>query len=142
MRATELGSQMPTGTPGSGFPVPIEPPQEPVLPERPRPGRMAIGPVPADEGTVVRAVLDELVVAYCEREIACGRIAPTEGFDCTRTIATRYREDLGRAECPFSFDADSVVACISAVRATPCDVPAEDLTTLPICDPEGLCLPR
>jgi hypothetical protein len=142
MRPTETGAQAPTGTPGSGFPMPLEPPQPAPPAEAPRPDRMAIGPVPADEGTVVRAVLDEVTVAYCERELACGRIVPSEGFGCTRTIATRYREDLGRAECPFSFDIDSVVSCTSAIRATPCDVPADDLSEVPECKPETMCLPR
>lgn len=142
MRATEIGSQVPTGTPGSGFPVPIEPPPEPAPPERPGPDRIAIGPVPAEDGTVVRAVLDEVTLTHCEREVACGRIAPTEGVACMRTIGTRYLEDLGRAECPFSFDIDAVMACVSAIRGAPCEEPVDDLSALPACQPEAMCLPR
>jgi hypothetical protein len=142
MRASEIGSQAPTGTPGSGFPIPIEPPPEPPHPERPRPERIAIGSVPADEGTVVQAVLDAVTLARCEREVACGRILSTEGVACMRTIGTRTFEDLGRAECPFSFDIESVVACISAIRTAPCDEPVDDLSALPTCQPEGMCLPR
>jgi hypothetical protein len=37
MRATEIESQVPTGPPGSGFSVPIEPPPEPASPESLRP---------------------------------------------------------------------------------------------------------
>src|SRR5690606_10395456 len=55
MRVTETGSQIPTGTPGSGFPLQLEPDARARRRERPLPDRWALGePVPS--GATARIV--------------------------------------------------------------------------------------
>lgn len=144
MRATETGSQTPTGTPGSGFPLPTERPRRPE-PEKPTPDRLALGeqvPPSAPTNVVARSI----ALAYCDREWSCGRIDVKEAWAskerCLDGISTRFLEDLGSAGCPDRFDPNAVVVCLTSVRRPPCDVPIDDLSSIGACEPRALCLPR
>lgn len=141
MRATETGSHVPTGTPGSGLPLPIEPAAPPRPPEAPRVDAMAIDPAPRD-GTVLGAVLEAVTFVHCDRERRCGRLEPARGDECRASVGSRYREELGAADCAYSFDVDDVVACLSAIRDTPCEIEIEDVSRLAHCRAPVLCLPR
>jgi hypothetical protein len=145
MRATETGSQVPTGTPGSGFPLPIEArPQRP-RPERPSGDRLALGePLPPSPRTDI--VVRRIALAYCSREWSCGRIDVRQAWAskerCMDGVGTRFLEDLGRADCPNRFDPNAVAVCAVEIRRPPCDVPIKDLSSVAECNPRALCLPR
>lgn len=145
MRATETGSQVPTGTPGSGFPLPfVEKPGRPG-PEEPSPDRLALGERVAP-GAPTDAVVRRLALAYCDREWSCGRIDITQAWAskerCMDGIGTRWLEDLGTADCPDRFDPQLVARCLASIRGRACDVPVEGLASARACEPRGLCLPR
>ena len=144
MRATETGSQFPTGTPGSGFPLPLGP--EPRERERERPAnRWALG-APQPGGASARVVAEKVARAYCDREWSCGRISVEEAWAskwrCLNGVNSRFYEDLGTAGCPDSFDPDVVPACLQAIRQSTCDTKIESMASVPGCTPDTLCLPR
>lgn len=142
MRPTESGMQVPTGTPGSGLPLPIEPRAPRVVRERPTGAdQIQIGP-PPNAGTVTEAVADAVLLAYCQREQRCGREADLSLERCRQGVGSRYREELGRAGCPYSFDADAVVRCLSNIHELPCGVGVEDLAKVSRCEASAMCLPR
>lgn len=140
MRATEAGSQVPTGTPGSGLPLPIEPRAEPRPREAPARSAIAIGPLPND-GTVVRAVAQSVIRAYCEHRQRCGRLDVDATTRCMES-GVRVREELGAAGCPYSFDADEVVACLTTIGQSTCELEPDEVAALERCRARAMCLPR
>lgn len=142
MRATETGSQVPAGTPGSG--LPLGPAPEERTGETPA-NRWALG-TPQPSGGSARVVAQLMARAYCDREWSCGRISVPEAWAskarCMGNVNSRFDEDLGRAGCPEAFDANVVPACLTSIRQVACDVKIENLASVPNCTPNTLCLPR
>lgn len=141
MRATEAGAQVPTGTPGSGLPIPIEPRTPVRPPEAPTSNQMAIGPLPTPS-SVAEAVLRAVSNAYCERERRCRRLDEPHTQRCLVETRARYGEKLGSAACPYSFDVDAVVSCLREIRDIECDVPLDDVSILDRCYAPAMCSPR
>jgi hypothetical protein len=138
MRATESGSQQPAGTPGSGLSVPLGP----------EPGGFAFRQQadpsvipPERDATVARAFLISATRAYCDRERRCGRIGVDQRISCLREASTRLGEDVGRAGCRFSLDADLVATCVTAIRSTSCNLTLDGMSTLEPCRTTAMCLP-
>lgn len=144
MRATETGSQVPAGTPGSGFPLPFGPAVRERTREVPA-NRWALG-TPQPSGANARVVARKMARAYCDREWSCGRISVAEAWGskarCIGRVDTRFYESLGAANCPDAFDPNLVPACLSSIRRTSCDVKIEDMASVGDCTPNTLCLPR
>jgi hypothetical protein len=146
MRATETGSQVPTGTPGSGLPLPFGPGEVRREPSRETPAnRWALG-TPQPGGASARVVAQKMARAYCDREWSCGRISVADAWAskarCMERIDSRFYEDLGAAGCPDAFDPNVVPACLSSIRERACDVKIENLASVSQCTPNTLCLPR
>lgn len=141
MRATETGSERPTGTPGSGLPIPIEPSTRGMESgERPRPPAAGGG---ATAGAPSEAVTGRVAQALCDRENSCGRIGKTEAWPtldtCTSNIRPSVREDLARSACPDGHDQAALASCLSAIRLASCDTRVEGLGSVPACDARALC---
>ena len=144
MRATEMGSERLTGTPGTGLPIPIEPDVAEIESgERPRPpaaGRTTPG------GTPDLAVTGRVVQALCDRENSCGRIGTKEHASwptlatCTSKIRPIVREDLTRSGCPDGHAPAALATCLSAIRLASCEKQVEGLGSLPECDARALCV--
>ncbi len=144
MRATETGSERVTGTPGSGFPLPIEPKTSTVESgERPRPpetGRNTTAGPPSEQ------VTGRLTQALCDRETSCGRVGASKAWPsvatCTSSVRVVVRQDLSAMECPDGHDPGAVTTCLSAIRLASCDKRVDGLATLPECDVHALCIHR
>ncbi len=143
MRAAESGTHAPTGTPGSGLPLPIEPGTRGAESgERPRPPELGRN-APAGAPTVT--VTERVAQALCDHENVCGRVgskdAPTLAT-CMSRIRLGVQDDLAQAGCPNGHDPNEVADCLSAIRLASCDRRVDSLGALPECDARSLCLQR
>lgn len=149
MRATEVGSVFPTGTPGSGAPLPIEP-----RPEAPRVGEGA-GAGDSIRGTEQDvtisgipwlAAVPGLARARCDREVVCGRVGADEVFEsadaCVMAARAAVRDELFDAECPEGIDRVQLAICLNAVRRAPCDASLDAPAIATECSRTALCMPR
>jgi len=140
MRATETGTEVPTGTPGSGLPLPIEPSAPAEGDERP-PEEGA-----SSTGAPAEAVVGRAAQALCDYAMSCGRVGKGAEWPslaaCTGKVRASVRGDLSQAGCPLAFDATAVASCLSAIRLAPCDQRIERLGTLNACEPATLCVDR
>ena len=142
MRATETGSERPTGTPGTGLPIPIEPETRTMESgERPRPpatGRNTTAGAPSE------AVTGRLTQALCDHENSCGRVGTNRSFPsmppCASSVRVVVRKDLAQAECPDGHDPAAITTCLSAIRLAACDDAVDGLGALPECDARALCV--
>jgi hypothetical protein len=144
MRATETGSERPTGTPGTGLPIPIEPETRGLeSAERPRPpetGRNTTAGAPSEAAT------GRLTQALCDRENSCARVGEKRAWPsmatCTSSVRVVVRQDLAQTECPDGHDPSALTTCLSAIRLAACDKRVDGLATLPECDARTLCIQR
>lgn len=144
MRATEIGSERPTGTPGIGFPIPLEPrTREPQPPERaPAPpiGRTTT------TGAPIEGVASRAAQALCDRETSCERVGPNRPWgslaSCTNALRPIASEDLAESGCSDGFEPTAVAACLSAMRLSACDKRVDRLGAFPECEPRSLCRRR
>jgi len=145
MRATETGSERPTGTPGTGFPIPIEPETRALeSSERPRPpdtGRNTTA------GAPIEAATGRLAQALCDRENGCGRVGGADKAwpslaTCASSVRVVVRQDLAQADCPDGHDAGALTTCLSAIRRAACDERVDGLASLAECDARTLCVRR
>lgn len=144
MRPTETGSQRITGTPGSGLPVPIEPPTRPPLPGE-RTGQPAPGTEEA-HGAPLGAAVASVTAAICEHEAYCGRTGGGRRWPsviaCIDEVRPPMRRQLAEAGCPLDLDVKAVASCAAAVRSLACEQGIEQLAAAPECAARSLCVPR
>lgn len=146
MTATETGSERPTGTPGSGLPLPFTS----------RPARNDIGegagasssepgtPVPSAGAPASEAVA-RLARARCDRETSCNRVGPGRASKSQDQCVARQRELVGVAvnalPCPRGVDNVQLAMCLNALRGQTCNDRRGDIEVLPECLANALCAP-
>jgi hypothetical protein len=81
-----------------------------------------------------RAIRD-VTDARCEREIACGVVAPERRDACTRDA--RATTHVGLA-CDNGVDAAKLALCVQQVRTTPCG-PTDGVDLVAACRGQSLC---
>lgn len=149
MRATEAGSEKPTGTPGSGTPIPLGPQWEPVAPGEQVGEREAAGPLGNDDGSGTGApgetIVGRVARARCDREQYCDRVGEGKPFgtgeQCTNVLRERARAEVVHAQCERGFETSQVALCLNAIRQAPCDVRLDSMDSLPSCQSKELCVP-
>ena len=141
MRATETGSERPTGTPGSGTPIPLGPEgHEPQVGE----GAGALGgDDTAASGAPGATVVARIARARCDRETACDRVGAGKAFltgeQCMSSVRGRARADVVEASCERGFDSTQVALCLTTIRQVSCDAPLDSIATLSHCQASALC---
>lgn len=121
----------------------------------------AVGMVPADAGpdaspTVVGVavttiatrgnphVVDALARARCDRELRCGNIANGKQYlttdQCLTSVATEWREDLNRYECPGGFDQKDLDECMREIKNEDCRNPFDRLERIIACRASDICI--
>jgi hypothetical protein len=163
MRASETGSERPTGTPGSGTPIPFEPGLGgPAASERERgqgtpAGGGGGGPAPGADGPLGNedgrsgngapgdAVVSRVARARCDRETYCNRVGEGKAFgtgeQCTNVLRERARADVVGAGCDRGFETSQLGMCLNAIRQAPCDVRIESMQTIESCQSREICTP-
>jgi hypothetical protein len=148
MRATEAGSERPTGTPGSGTPIPVEatPPQSNI-----GEGRGAASSVrgtsgrPHPSGGPSVEALARFARARCDRETACDRVGEGRPFktqdSCVNVQRDRVRADVEALACPRGLDILQLGTCLNGIRLQACDDRRVDVEALPDCAASALCAP-
>ncbi len=138
MRATEAGGDRPTGTPGSGFPIPIEPST--------KRSESSEAPPPRRDGRTTgapgSAVVGRLAQAMCDQAQTCGRVGPKKMYVSAGACLEGVRPDalgtVDRAGCTNDFDPDAVSRCLGAIRKAACTT--TKISAYPEC--VNLCVPR
>lgn len=134
MRATEVGAERPTGTPGQGFSTDT--------------ARAVIGEKPSDRastgaGIPKTEILGRVLSAYCDRESVCNHVGEGKRWSSTQACETETRPGvLARIDataCERGVQASALAVCLTTLRDRACDDgrPAE---ALPECAAERLCL--
>jgi hypothetical protein len=146
MRATEAGSERPTGT-ASGVPLPIEA-------SAPRgdtgEGAGAASSVRGNTGPVAAGAppteaIGRLARARCDRESACNRVGNGRAWGsqeaCVADHRDRAREDVASLGCRRGVDATQLATCLNALRLQVCSESRQDLDVVPECRTSALCVP-
>jgi hypothetical protein len=152
MRPTEMGSDVITGTPGSGwpFPSPLEPKgRRPKVEERGEEGGGGAGRLPRarhEGGIGTQTVSSRVLQVMCERDAACRRSGersdwPTSAA-CVAGLRDRVREEANAARCGDDFDAGRVGRCITDLRDLACDVHVAAPSDTSECDLSQMCFDR
>jgi hypothetical protein len=146
MRATETGSEHPTGTPGSGWPLPgrLDPPSaRGEGAGAAQTARGNTGPRPA--GGPEHLAISRLARALCDHEAVCGRIGGGRAHEsedvCMMHERVPAREHVLGASCPQGLDQVQLGVCLVAVRNASCDADLRRPETLPECATNALCAP-
>jgi hypothetical protein len=143
MRATETGSERPTGTPGSGLPLPIEPAtQDAQVGE----GAGSLGGEDATgSGAPGDMLVGRIAQARCDREVACDRVGEGKPYktteQCTTSVRPRSRADVVAAQCSRGFDNTQVALCLTSIRQHRCESGLGAVDVLPHCQRSALCVP-
>lgn len=141
MRATEAGSERPTGSPGSGTPV---------IPVGRRPRATTIesagelgGEQPAATGTPGETVVARVARARCDRETACDRVGPGKPFGtsehCMSSIRERARQDVVEAGCIRGFDTTQLAVCLNTIRQLQCETQLDAIEAVANCQAAAVC---
>ena len=146
MRATEAGSERPTGSPGSGQPLPFSR----------KAARADIGEgagaslsepgtsVPSAGAPASEAVA-RLARARCDRETSCNRVGPGRAWGTQDQCVAHQRERVGvgvsALSCPHGVDNVQLGTCLNALRLQACNDRRGDLEVLPECLANALCAP-
>jgi hypothetical protein len=146
MRATEVGSERPTGTPGSGTPIPTLSKAAPTtIGEGAGAASSVRGTSVASAGSPAVEASERLARARCDREMTCNRIGRGRAWASEEQCMVRQRERVGDAvgalSCPRGFDHVQLAACLDAVRGQACSDRRGDIDTLPECLASALCAP-
>lgn len=146
MRATEAGSDRPTGTPGSGFPLRI-----PSRTARTDIGEGAgaatseTGASASSAGGPPSEAVARLARARCDRETSCSRVGPGRAWATQDSCVAKQREGVGPAvsamSCPRGIDNVQLGTCLNALRGQACTDRRGDLGVLPDCVTSALCAP-
>jgi hypothetical protein len=143
MRATETGSERPTGTAGSGLPLPLDPQGHG---EQIGEGAGSLG---GDDVTGTGAPGDMLVgriaQARCDRETACDRIGRGKALEttdqCLSTVRGRSRADVVGARCARGFDTTQIALCLTSIRQYRCASSLDAIDVIAQCQRSALCVP-
>lgn len=145
MRATEVGSERVTGTPGTGAPVPPFDPTGPGARATEGEGagasrsqRGTSGP-PAS-GAPPETVVGRVAQARCDQATTCGRSTSTEA--CMMPERPKARADVERAACPNGIDTVQLGLCLASIRQLDCGARAGALDDVEACRASALCAPR
>jgi hypothetical protein len=146
MRATEAGSERPTGTTG-GVPLPLDPPTPPPLvgegAGQASSVRGTSGPPPS--GAPTSDALARIAHARCDREMACNRVGngrPWRHLDaCLETQRERARRLLDPTTCRRGVDNVQLAACLTDLRTVACNDPKDDDDSVESCRTSALCVP-
>jgi hypothetical protein len=132
MRATETGSENPTGTPGTGTPVPaLEPKAKPGADDEPGIGAEA-------EVQIAR-----FAEARCDWENSCNRVGVGKLHEskhaCAQNVRPLVRRELGALDCAQGYDPVHVGMCLTAVRRAGCSNDNDTFHTNEDCRPSLVC---
>lgn len=140
MRATETGSERPTGTPATGAPVPAMEPSTGPGPGRPAPL------VTKDEpgiGAEAEVQIARFADAHCDWENACGRVGQGKSHEskhaCTQNVRPFVRRELGALDCAQGYDPVHVGMCLTAIRRAACGQDHDAFHTHEDCRPSLVC---
>jgi hypothetical protein len=150
MRATEAGGERPTGTPGSGTPVPLPesaPPQS--VEEAFEGGRIPKasprGSLPTRAGGPSIETGQRLARARCDRETACSRVGVGHPWATQESCLADQREhvsaDFASLSCARGIDSIQLGACLNAMRVRPCGETGPEMDTVSECRSSALCIP-
>lgn len=145
MRATETGSERPTGTPGSGTPIPLGPTPAPSpVGEGAGAGPLG-GELTGATGAPGDTVVGRVARARCDREIACNRIGAGKPFatseQCMSALRETARADVVGADCMNGFDTTQVGICLNTLRQLSCDTRLDAITAVASCQSTAICAP-
>jgi hypothetical protein len=146
MRATETGSEHPTGTPGSGWPLPGRLDSPSARGEGAGAAQTArgnTGPRPA--GGPEHLAISRLARALCDHEQVCGHIGPGRAH-ASDDACMMHERDLARAHvlraaCPDGVDLLQIGICLVGVRNAPCDATLRRPEDVSACAASALCGP-
>jgi hypothetical protein len=148
MRATETGSERPTGTPGSGLPLPIEPSPPPAAIGE---GAGAAQSVRGAEGPprggvpIAESAVSRITRARCDLATSCDHVGEGKPYrtavDCMMQERQRTMDEIDGAACPNGIDAVQLANCLADVRRQACTAPSSNLDALVGCQSSALCAP-
>lgn len=146
MRPTEVGSERPTGTPGSGFSTssPRTIARETIDDARALEGKpQAPAPPPKTSGVSIESAVERVMSAYCDRENACGHVGEKQRWGtplgCRMDSRTPLVERIDA--CRSGIDPEVLSSCLATLRDRACD-DARPPQDLPSCLPDTLCKPQ
>lgn len=162
MRASEVGSERPTGTPASGATIPtVGAGSGGGAADGEGAGAAssvrAAGPAVTTSGAPDETVVARVTRARCDHETTCGRVAPARGNAalprgaepphasqdaCMMHERARTHDDMARAACANGFDAVQLANCLTAIRHLDCGARATALDDVQACQSSALCAPR
>lgn len=143
MRATETGSERPTGTAGSGLPLPIEATGHD---EQIGEGAGSLGGEDgAGSGAPGDMLVGRIAQARCDREVACDRVGEGKAFatsqQCMSTLRNRARADVVDAQCARGFDNTQIALCLTSIRQFRCESGLDAIEVIGQCQRSALCAP-
>lgn len=142
MRGTETGGERPTGTAGSGLPLPLDPKTHD---EQTGEGAGSLGGEDATgSGAPGDMLVGRIAQARCDREVACERVGEGRPFatneQCMSTLRTRSRADVVAARCARGFDNTQVGLCLTSIRQYRCESGLDAIDTINQCQRSALCV--
>lgn len=145
-RATEMGSERLTGTPGSGFP--LEPAPKPTGREIGQGAGSASSELGAKAAEPSGMPSDEVAAriarARCDQAIACGRVGGggenVTDATCMASERERSVREMDAFACERGFDAVQFAVCLAAVRSQPCGDLQPGLDNIEPCRANALCM--
>jgi hypothetical protein len=142
MRATETGSERPTGTAGSGLPLPLDPSSHD---EQVGEGAGSLGGENATgSGAPGDMLVGRIAQARCDREVACDRVGEGKPFKttehCMSTLRSRSRADVVAAQCTRGFDNTQVGLCLTSIRQYRCESGLDAVDVIAQCQRSALCV--
>jgi hypothetical protein len=146
MTATESGSERPTGTPGSGFPLPEATGARPTIGEGAGAASSENGTshVPST-GAPLSDAIARIARARCDRETTCNRVGPGRASAsqdaCVAKQRARAMVDVNPLACPRGVDNVQLGMCLNGLRAQACNDNRGDIGVLPDCLANALCAP-
>lgn len=134
MRATEVGAERPTGTPGSGFSTDT--------------ARAVIGEKPSDRastgaGIPKTDIVGRVVSAYCDRESVCDHVGDGKRWSraqgCEEETRPAVLARIDATACERGVQASALAVCLTTLRDRACD-DGRPAAELPECAADRLCL--
>lgn len=168
MRASELGSERPTGTPASGAMVPPIDPNGPGAGVTQGEGAGAASTVRGPReitpsGAPEESAVARIARARCDQATACGHVAssaeggakappsagptreaPTHASQeaCMTHEPPRAQQDIADAGCTNGVDGVQLGICLTAIRQADCRSRPLALDDIQACRASALCAPR
>jgi hypothetical protein len=91
-----------------------------------------------------RSAAEQIAVARCEREQACGNIGDDKTFssllDCRARIQNDWKDDLNARACPGGVNQHELGECMSQVRTESCGNPFDTLARITSCTQAQICI--